>query len=194
MKRLIQLLPVFLHRVTGWLPFQPKTTGKVQFANIGEGTYQLGVKSYLVDSTNYVSPGIHDLVYQASTNVPSGGNAGDYCTPAINATTVPLGASEDAPDSTYPIAIRLFGAAPGTMRVRTDGTITTNLQLVMVKAGTVTVQPENVATYGCCTAYAQSAGNYAIGRALITSDQSTEAGSTITIIPMTPIAGISALA
>jgi hypothetical protein len=32
MRRFLYLLPVFIHRLTGWLPFQPKP-GAIQFAN-----------------------------------------------------------------------------------------------------------------------------------------------------------------
>ena len=191
MKRLLSLIPVFISRVTGWLPLQPKT-GKVQFANVSEGDYQNGEKTYFADASATNSPGIHHLVYMQSTAGVTGSySAADCCTLCTGPTSIPLGVSEDAPDYTgMPTQIRLLGAVKGTIRVVTDGTCT-NGASVMVKGSTTTIN--GVATYGVCTTYTTSGTNYAIGRAVIPSDCTSAAGDVITVIPYPPCTGVSTL-
>ena len=184
-KRLLLLAQVFVSRATnGWLPFQPKP-GKVSFANIGEGAFDMGRKTYFADATAVYSPGVHYLVYKISASPPTGYNAADCCTPCTAATDIPLGSSDDAPDFTgMPTTINLFGAVPGTVRVITDGTIA-NGNLVMVQSAAVTSQ--GVSVQGACTVYVASGSNICLGRAIIGSDCTTAAGDVITIIPDLPI-------
>jgi hypothetical protein len=186
MKKLLKLIPILIHRVTGWLPFQPKT-GKVQFANIGEGTYDQGRKTYLADSAAALTPGVHYLLYKKSTSPPAGGAAADYCTLCSATSDIPLGSSDDAPDFLgMPTAINLFGATVGTHRVVTDGTIADG-DYVMPSSVSVTPPGAGAATTGAVGKFVASGGNRLIGKAVIPSDCTANAGDTITIIPQLPI-------
>src|SRR5688572_11030787 len=85
-------------------------TRGAEFCNIGEGTYDNGVKSYLPDATT----DSRYLIYKE-------GSDGDHVA-LCGAGEIPLGCSDDQADSTTtPISINLFGAKPGTVRVITDG-------------------------------------------------------------------------
>ena len=103
------LLPVTLHRLTFGV-FTRKPAG-VCFANIGEGTFEHGVKSYTADAA---TTGRY-LLYKKGTDV-------DHCAIA-GLNDVVLGPSNDQAVLGDPIAIQLLGAAKGTLRVQTDGTI-----------------------------------------------------------------------
>lgn len=151
---------------------------KVQFANIGEGTRENGRDSLIWDATN------------ASTNAAalaamvSNGSSGqgrflfvkkttdtDHITTCAAGDT-PVGVAEDAYDSTdadVPAVVALLGATKGTLRVINDGTITSDGTVVTTGAT------------GMATAYASSGPK--LGRAYIRSDESTNAGDVLTIIP-----------
>lgn len=150
------LLPVFLARIGA----PASRHGAIQFANIGEGTFRDGIRSYLPDATT----ASRYLLYKKGTDV-------DHCA-ITGAGDDPLGSSDDQADSTTtPIAIHLFGATRGTVRVVTDGTVDDG---EYVKAGAV----------GKVTAAAST--DLSFGRAIIPSDCSKADGDVITIIPMVP--------
>jgi hypothetical protein len=185
MKRFLQLIPVWIHRIIGRLPLQPKT-GDVSFANVGEGVYDKGVRTYFADASAVNTPGVHYLLYKKSASPPSGYNAADCVTLTTGNTDLVIGSSDDAPDfAGMPTAVNLFGAEVGTCRIITDGTILDG-SLVMPSSAQITTQ--GVATYGCCTVYVASATNVCIGRAMIPSDCTSAAGDAIQVIPMTPVA------
>lgn len=164
MKRLLYLIPVFIHRVTGWLPFQPKP-GKVSFANVGEGTHGEGIKTYLSDAAQTS----HYLLYKVGTDA-------DHCTVmgTGDTTVYPLGPSEDQADASGQlIAIQLLGAVKGTVRMITDGTISNGNR---VKAST------NTAGY----VMAANSTDISFGIAIIGTDTTTAAGDVIEVIPCIP--------
>lgn len=134
-------------------------TKRPQFANIAEGTYEDGKKSYLPDaatSSRY-------LLYKRGTD-------GDHCA-VCGAAEDPLGPSDDAADAGIPIAIQLLGAVRGTVRVTTDGTLADGDYCKAAANGQVAK-----ATTGdlCC------------GRASISTDMSSAAGDPIGMIPILP--------
>ena len=166
---------------------QPKT-GKVEFANVGEGTYEHGKKSYRPDATTVLNANaaFHYLLYKQSTV------GVDFVTLA-GAGDTPLGPSEDIPEldnqatsqaygvtppqtalptgTGLPIAIMLLGAVQGTVRVVTDGTVTNNAYVKCAANGQVTLA---VTT------------DVVIGKSVITSDMTSAAGDVITMIPILP--------
>ncbi len=188
MKRLLFLVPLMIQRATGWLPFQPKP-GKVQFANIGEGTYPRGVKTYLADASAINSPAVHFLLYKKSAAPPAGTAAADYVTLCTANTDIPLGPSDDGAKLVGDLlAINLLGAVRGTIRVVTDGTIADG-DYVMPSALTVTPVGASAATAGAVAKYVVASTNRLIGKAVIPSDSTAEAGATIEMIPMAPTYG-----
>jgi hypothetical protein len=171
MKRLLYLIPVFIHRITGWLPFQPKPD-KVSFVNIAEGSWEHGKKSYTPDATTLANANalFHYLLYKqgATAELVTLAGAGD----------TPLGPSEDVPEPTstgattgLPIAIMLLGAVQGTVRVVTDGTVVNNQFVKCAANGQVTPA---------------SNGDVVIGKSLITVDMTSAAGEVIGMIPILP--------
>lgn len=132
----------------------------VQFANIGEGTYDTGCKSYLPDATT----NSRYLLYKIGTD-------GDHCA-ITGAGDTPLGSSDDQADSTTtPITVNLFGAVRGTVRVITDGTVNNGDRVKAVASGKVGQGATTEVTFGI---------------AIIGTDTSKADGDTITIIPMVP--------
>ena len=131
-----------------------------EFCNIGEGTFDTGVKSYLPDATT----SSRYLLYKIGTD-------GDHCA-ITGAGDTPLGSSDDQADSTTtPIAINLFGAVRGTVRVVTDGTVANGERVKCGATGKVTEA---------------STTDVSFGIAIIGSDTSAADGDIITIIPMVP--------
>src|SRR5690348_13823183 len=108
--------------------FSAPASVRTEFCNIGEGTSDTGVKSYLPDATTSA----RYLLYKIGTD-------GDHCA-ITGAGDTPLGSSDDQADSTTtPIAINLFGAVRGTVRVVTDGTISNGNRVKAGATGKVTV-------------------------------------------------------
>lgn len=158
--RRLHLLPVGIHRLVGWLPgsqFSPD----VQFANIGEGTFEHGIKSFIPDAT----AASRYLLYKR-------GSDSDHCA-VCGAGDDPLGPSDDQADTStgVKIAVKLLGAYRGTTRVVTDGTVANGNYVKCAANGQVTVA---------------ASGDLSFGRAIITSDMSSAAGDVITIIPALP--------
>lgn len=135
---------------------------KVEFANIGEGTFGDGKKSYIPDAATTS----RYLLYKT-------GSDADHCV-ICGAGDDPLGPSDDQADANrldVPIAINILGATKGTVRVVTDGTVANGNYVKAGANGQVTVA---VTT------------NLSFGRAVITTDATSAAGDVITIIPMVP--------
>lgn len=157
--RKLYLMPLGLERLKGWLPGR-RVEPRVQFANIGEGTYAHGKKSYIPDAATSA----RYLLYKKGSDV-------DHCA-ICGAGDDPLGPSDDqAGADGVPIAINLLGATEGTLRVTTDGTV-------------------NDGDYVKCAANGQvthaNTGDLSFGRAVIPSDCSSAAGDVITIRPALP--------
>lgn len=132
----------------------------VEFANIGEGTYEHGIRSYQPDA----STTSRYLLYKR-------GSDADHCA-LCGAGDDPLGPSDDQADVNGPkIAIKLLGAIKGTVRVVTDGTVNDG---DYVKCGA-----NGLVTQAATT-------NLSFGRALISTDTSKAANDVITIIPSLP--------
>lgn len=144
------------------LAFRTQLGSAVQFANIGEGTHEHGIKSYIPDS----GQAGRYLLYKI-------GSDGDHCV-ITGAGDTPLGVSEDLADANnldLPIAIKLFGAVKGTVRVTTDGTVNNGDH---VKCGATGMVTQAAST------------NRSFGIAIIGSDCSKNAGDQIEIIPFAP--------
>ncbi len=137
---------------------------KVNFANVGEGDYSHGRKSYLVDTGTAVL-GTRYLLYKV-------GSDADHVT-TCGAGDVPIGQSDDAGDSAnsdVPIAINLLGAAHGTLRCVTDGTIANGNYIKTAANGQATVANNG------------DAGIF--GKALFGTDTTSNAGDVITFVPV----------
>lgn len=157
--RKLYLLPIGIHRLVGWLPGRRLGTA-VQFANIGEGTYENGKKSYIPDAATTA----RSLLYKKGTDV-------DHCA-ITGAGDDPLGPSDDqAGADSVPISIQLLGAIKGTVRVVTDGTVADGDYVKAGATGKVTKA---------------STTNLSFGRAIISTDASSADGDVISIIPMAP--------
>ena len=157
-KRTLQLLPlVFGH----W--DRVMRTGDRCFANIGEGTHEDGIKSYIPDAgTNS-----RYLMYKI-------GSTADNCA-LTGAGDIPLGSSDDQADANnldLPIAIKLFGAVKGTTRIITDGTL--------VNGSKVTTGANGQGTAAVTT-------NLVVGVAIIPSDTVVVAGDPVEMIPCLPL-------
>lgn len=136
------------------------STPRVEFANIGEGINETGVRSYLPDATTSA----RYLLYKIGTD-------GDHCA-ITGAGDTPLGSSDDQADSTTtPISVNLFGAVRGTVRVTTDGTIANGDRVKAGASGKVTKA---------------STTDVSFGIAVFGSDTSSADGDIITIIPQVP--------
>lgn len=150
----------------------------VGFANVGEGTYETGIKSFLFDTggatanaaalaANTTSQG-RFLLYKNTTD-------GDHLT-VCGLNDVSIGIGQDAYDAVnfdVPINVALHGAGQATRKVVTDGTITNGLP---VKAG---------ATGQTTAATTGDAGIF--GRAVIGTDTTAAAGDIITVVTMVPM-------
>ena len=139
----------------------PTQFTQAQFANIGDGTFDSGIKSYLPDAaTSY-----RYLCYKVGSTADNVALAG--------AGDTPLGASDDQAEVGMPIAINLFGAVRGTVRVVTDGTATNGSPLKCAANGQV--------------ALATTSGtDIVIGRAIIPTETTKAAGDVISMIPIMP--------
>jgi len=154
--RKVYLAPLLIQRMFGILLDTPKmSAGSACFANIGEGTFEHGVKTYIADAAT----ASRYLLYKKGTDVDHSAIAG------LN--DVVLGPSNDQAEAGMPIAIQLLGAAKGTLRVQTDGTIADG---DYVKSGAVGQATK--ATTG-------DAGIFGI--AVIGTDASSAAGDTIQV-------------
>ena len=132
----------------------------VSFANIGEGTFADGRKTYFGDAVTTQ----RYLLYKI-------GSDGDHVA-VTGAGDTPLGPSDDmVADVTVPISINLLGAGSDTVRVITDGTVLNGSYVTTGASGQVTLA---VTT------------NLVIGRAIIGTDCTSAAGDVITIIPILP--------
>lgn len=140
--------------------WNPAHRSKVQFANIGEGTFGEGVKSYIPDAATTA----RYLLYKKGTDV-------DHCA-ITGAGDDPLGPSDDqAGSDSVPIAINLLGSCKGTLRVVTDGTVADGDYVKAGATGFVTKA---------------STTDLSFGRARISTDMSSASGDVITIIGMVP--------
>jgi hypothetical protein len=215
MKKFLFLLPVAIHRMTGWLPFQPKP-GKVSFANIGAGRSVDGVKSF--------------MPYYATAADWAGCLAGEgaghfllWCpgtlagtvTLTTAVTSCPMGSSEDAVSASTLAATAAALLAGGNNEYQTptatnSAVSTTNqpsigVQLFGAVTGTVKVIADGSAIVNgsllSCSAVATYAGavallvpngsvagtTYCVGRAVIGPDEGTPAaGDVIEMIPAMP--------
>jgi len=158
--RKFYLAPLMIERLACWFGFTREPRGQVMFANIGEGTFEHGVKSYTADAA---TTGRY-LLYKTGTDA-------DHCAIA-GLNDVVLGVSNDQAEAALPIAIQLFGAAKGTLRVQTDGTIANGDYMKSGAAGQATK-----ATSG-------DAGIFGIAR--FGTDTSSAAGDTITFVHTVP--------
>jgi len=158
----IYLAPLLIQKMFGLLPGRHYPAGTACFANIGEGDFTTGVRSYLPD----VSSSGRYLIYKI-------GSDADHVT-LVGLNDVAIGVSYDQADTTngQPLAIRLFGVTPGTLRVQTDGTIANGNY---VKAG---------ANGQATLAVSNDPG--IIGKALFGTDTSANAGDVITIVHDVP--------
>lgn len=152
------LLPLFFQRFKKIPPARP---AGIQFANISEGTFEHGVKTYFGDATT----SSRYLLYKQ-------GSDADHVA-VCGAGDVPLGPSDDMIDDTgVPIAVKLLGAAKGTMRVVSDGTIANGDRVTTGANGKAAKQA--------------TTGNLSFGKAVISSDMTAADGDVITIIPALP--------
>jgi len=149
-----------LDRLFKWLFPQPSG---VQFCNVGEGTRAHGIRPYIPDAAT----ASRYLLYKI-------GSDGDHCA-VCGAGDIPLGSSDDLADTNaldVPIAIKLFGACEGTVRIVTDGTL--------VNGSKVTTGAAGVGTLAVTT-------NIVIGVALIGTDTTSAANDVIEMIPNLPL-------
>ena len=160
--RKVYLMPLVIQRVIGLLPGRRAPSYGVQFANIGEGTFEHGLKSYIPDS----GTAARYLMYKI-------GSTADNCV-VCGAGDTPLGSSDDLADANnldLPITIKLFGSIHGTTRVVTDGTVANGNYVKCAANGQVTVANN---------------GDVVIGKAIFGSDTSANAGDPITVVPILP--------
>lgn len=160
--RAFYLAPLLFDRVAWWFGFVRAPRGGARFANIGEGTHEHGIKSYIPDSGTIS----RYLLYKI-------GSTADNCV-ICGAGDTPLGPSDDQADSNnldLPIGIKLLGAIHGTTRVITDGTIANGNKLKCGANGQATVANN---------------GDVVIGLAIIPTDAVVVAGDPIEMIPIMP--------
>jgi len=141
--------------------------GKVQFANVGEGTRETGRASYFYDTNASPVTGTRFLLVKNSTDA-------NHIT-TCGAGDVPLGIAEDSFDSNntdVPINVAILGAAPGTQRVVTDGTIANGNYVKTGTNGQATVATTGVAGI--------------FGVAVFGTDTTASAGDTITVATTLP--------
>lgn len=156
-RRKFQLLPLLF---SGY----PRTNA-VEFANIGDGNLESGIKSYLPNAAE-ASGATRYLLYKI-------GSDGDHAT-ICGAGDTPLGPTDDQVDTNnleVPFAIKLLGAVKGTVRVITDGTVNNGDHVKCGASGQVTQAASTNRTFGT---------------AIIPSDCSKAAGDVISIIPYAP--------
>lgn len=133
----------------------------VQFANVAEGTYCEGVKTYKVDAA-FSS---RFLLCKVGTDVDHVDIAGT--------SDIPLGINTDsAAAAEEEVAVALFGAAEGTRRVVASAAISVGDMVVSAANGKVRTLPGTTGTY------------YIIGRAIKAASAD---GDVIEISPTFPI-------
>jgi len=157
--RKFYLAPLLIERIAWWFGFSRAPRGGIQFANIGEGTQEAGVKSYTPDAATTA----RYLCYKIGTD-------GDHSA-ICGAGDTPLGQSNDQADAGVPIAINLFGVKLGTLRVVTDGTIANGDHVKCAAVGQVTKAASTDRSFGI---------------ALIGTDASSAAGDVISIMHCVP--------
>jgi hypothetical protein len=138
-----------------------------EFANIGEGTRESGHLSLLGDTGTPPQTTSRFLLVKFSTD-------GDHFT-TCGAGDVPLGINQDVydPNNTdVPNNIALLGAAHGTQRVVTDGTIANGNYVKTGANGQATVATTGVAGI--------------FGMAVFGTDTTAAAGDTITVVTSFP--------
>ena len=210
MKKYLYLLGLGIHRLTGWLPFQPKQSG-VQFANIAPGVHRDGIVAMIPDvvaSSASTASGAesqgHHLLWMIS-----GASDGDHVVLTTGNTSVPLGPSDDAPPGSGVITatgladkyettavvpgainIQVLGAIKGTVRMVADGSAIVNGSRLM---------PSAVANCNGMVGLLSSFGtNPCVGIAIIRPDNlggsatSPSKGDVIEVIPCPPPFGVSA--
>lgn len=159
LRELVSALAVWIDR---------RRRARAQFANVGEGNYGHGRRSFLPDS-NAVTTSRY-LLYKL-------GSDADHVTTTVPG-DAPIGQSDDVADPNnldVPICVNLFGAVPGTLRVVSDGTITNGCWVVAGANGQAAALPSATGTY------------YVVGRALFGTDTTTNAGDVVTIISSLPM-------
>ncbi len=156
-------------RICALAPATRNRGARVEFANIGEGTEDRGVKAYLPDAQ--CTNNTRYLLYKTSAT------DANHCTPTTGNTDVPLGPSDDSPDPNnldVPIAINLLGAVRGTVRVVSDGTLVNGAH---VCASAVTAGYAAAAT---------SATTVSFGIAVVPTDATAFNGDVVEMIPSLP--------
>lgn len=137
-----------------------RPSARIHFANIGEGTFGTGVKSYIPDAATSA----RYLLYKRGTDA-------DHCA-ITGAGDDPLGPSDDqAAADSVPIAINVLGAVRGTVKVTTDGTLADGDYCKCGATGKVTKATN---------------GDLVFGRAMISTDTSSADGDVIGMIPVLP--------
>jgi len=166
--RKVYLAPLLVERFAAWLGFVREPVGSVQFANVGEGTHQHGIKSYIADAAT----NSRYLVYEQ-------GSTADNVIVA-SGVNEPLGVSDDMADAAVldvAIGIKLLGAGIGTTRMISDGTVTNGKRVAVLKDGT-----------GRVTVPGNGAGNFwVVGKAVIPTDANIAAGDPFEVIPFQPV-------
>ena len=140
---------------------------RTEFANIGEGTFDTGKRSFILDAAG-AQAGTRYLLHKISAT------DGDHAT-ICGLNDIPIGVCQDAYDANntdVPVEIALFGVCPGTLRVVTDGTLANG---DYAKAG---------ATGQATKATTGDAGIF--GRALFGSDTTSAAGDVLTFMHTVP--------
>jgi hypothetical protein len=158
--RKIRLAPLMIERLFYWAGFIRAPRGQVMFANIGEGTFEGGVKTYVADAAT----ASRYLIYKVGTDADHSAVAG--------AGDVPIGQSNDQAEAGMPIGINLFGCKPGMLRVVTDGTIANGDYVKTGAAGQATKAANG------------DAGQF--GKALFGTDTTSAAGDVITVVHVLP--------
>jgi hypothetical protein len=144
-----------------------KKAGRADFANIGEGSRDSGHLSLLADTGTPPQTTSRFLLVKFSTD-------GDHFT-TCGAGDVPLGINQDVydPNNTdVPNNIALLGAASGTQRVVTDGTIANGNYVKTGANGQATVATTGVAGI--------------FGMAVFGTDTTASAGDVITVVTSFP--------
>ena len=141
--------------------FHAKPAGSgCQFANVGEGSHESGIKSFKPDATGTARYLCYKIGATADTIAVCG--AGE----------VPLGSSDDVADDTaIPIAVNLFGVRPGTVRITAGGTVANG---------------DHVKSDASGKAVTASSTDVSFGIALVGTDQTAASGDVIEVIHCVP--------
>ncbi len=166
--RKVYLAPLFVEKFAAWLGLVREPVGSVQFANVGEGVHEHGIKSYIPDAAT----ASRYYLYQV-------GSTADNVAVAAG-TNEPLGPSDDLADSAaldLAIGIKLLGAYKGTTRMISDGTVTNGARVCASKAnpGQITVPGGGAGTF------------WVVGKAIVPTDANIAAGDPVEVIPFQPV-------